>query len=317
MNSDVSTLEHSPEQSIVQEFIGGRLLVVDDEPVNLEIISEYLEDEHYRVAAANDGMEALEFLDAHATEVDCVILDRMMPRLDGMEVLRRMKSDPRFQSIPVIMQTAAANRDQVAEGLRLGAYYYLTKPYHQDALRAVVRSALGAARMRGDLQRRIDEYTGVLGLLREGKFRCRTMSQGRALAAALASACKDPAAAGMGLVELLTNAIEHGNLGIDFQQKSTLLSEGRWEQEIEARLALPEYSSKVVEVDIRRVDASLHIVITDEGKGFDWEKFLDLDESRALHPNGRGIALARTVSFQHIEYRGAGNVVALAIEAAA
>lgn len=299
-----------------EEFIGGRLLVVDDEPVNLEIVSEYLEGENYAVSVATDGAEALAFLDKNATEIDCVILDRMMPRIDGMEVLRRMKSDARFKSIPVIMQTAAASRDQVAEGLALGAYYYLTKPYHQDALRAVVRSALSASRMRGDMQRRIDEYAGVLALLQEGKFTYRTLAEARALAAALAGACRDAPCAGMGLVELLINAVEHGNLGIDFQQKSLLLSEGRWESEVESRLALPEFNGKLVEVVVSRREKEIHIVISDQGEGFDWNKYLELDESRALHPNGRGIALARNVSFQHLEYRGAGNVVAVSIEAA-
>lgn len=300
----------------LDEFVGGRLLVVDDEPVNLEIVSEYLEGEHYTVNVANDGAEALEFLDRAGAEVDCVILDRMMPRVDGMEVLRRMKSDARFQSIPVIMQTAAANRDQVAEGLALGAYYYLTKPYHQDALRAVVRSALSASRMRGDMQRRIDEYAGVLGLMQVGTFKFRTLSEARALAAALAGACRDASSAGMGLVELLINAVEHGNLGIDFQQKSMLLSEGRWESEVEARLHLPEFYGKWVNVEVTRAEQDIRIVISDEGKGFEWQKYLELDEARALHPNGRGIALARNVAFRELEYRGAGNVVAVSIEAA-
>lgn len=311
-----NTVELSSNLTTADDFVGGRLLVVDDEPVNLEIIGEYLEGEHYSVSVANDGMEALEFLDSHATEVDCVILDRMMPRLDGMEVLRRMKSDARFHDIPVVMQTAAASRDQVAEGLALGAYYYLTKPYHQDALRAVVRSALSASRMRGDMQRRIDEYAGVLRLLREGTFIMRTLSEARALAAALAGACKDAPSAGMGLVELLINAVEHGNLGIDFMQKSLLLSEGRWETEVESRLALPEFNSKIVSVEVERAEDEIRIVITDQGKGFEWTKFLDLDESRALHPNGRGIALARNVAFKELEYRGAGNVVAVKIESA-
>lgn len=300
----------------LDEFVGGQLLVVDDEPVNLEIVSEYLEGEHYSVNVANDGAEALEFLDQNAAEVDCVILDRMMPRVDGMEVLRRMKADARFKSIPVIMQTAAANRDQVAEGLALGAYYYLTKPYHQDALRAVVRSALSASRMRGDMQRRIDEYAGVLGLLREGKFEFRTMVEARALAAALAGACKDAATAGMGLVELLINAVEHGNLGIDFQQKSMLLSEGRWEAEVEGRLRLPEYRGKWVTVVVTRGERDIRIVISDQGKGFDWQKYLELDEARALHPNGRGIALARNVAFSDLQYQGDGNVVVVTLDAA-
>lgn len=314
MTTVVERVESGIEESA---FIDGRLLVVDDEPVNLEIISEYLEGEQYIVMTAENGGDALAILDKDPSAIDCVILDRMMPEVDGMEVLRCMKSDVRFKEIPVVMQTAAASRDQVAEGLKLGAYYYLTKPYHQDALRTVVRSALSASRMRGDLQRRIDEYAGVLGLLTAGTFTYRTLVEARSLAAALASACKDPAVAGMGLVELLINAVEHGNLGIDFKEKSLLLAEGRWESEVNARLALAQYKSKFVEVEVRRGIANLSVVITDQGKGFEWDKFLQLDESRALHPNGRGIALAKNVAFNSMEYRGTGNIVAVEIEPAA
>jgi CheY-like chemotaxis protein len=317
MSTNVAIHEETIRENHSSGVIGGRLLVVDDEPLNLEIISEYLEDESYSVTTARDGSEALQLLNSNPTGFDCVILDRMMPRIDGMEVLRRMKAESRFEDIPVIMQTAAASRDQVAEGLRLGAYYYLSKPYHQDALRVVVRSALGAARMRGDMQRRIDEYTGVLGLLVEGKFTFKTLTQARSLAAAVASACANPSGAGMGLVEILVNAVEHGNLGIDFHQKSTLLSEGRWDREIEARQALPEFNAKKVTVEISRSGGELHIIVTDEGPGFDWERYLELDEARALHPNGRGIALAKGVAFRHLEYRGAGNIVSLVIEASA
>ncbi len=313
MGVDVETVEGAQASGASHNLTGGRLLVVDDEPVNLEIITEYLDDECYVLTYATDGNQALELLERG--DFDCVILDRMMPSVDGMEILRRMKADGRFRNVPVIMQTAAASRDQVAEGLRLGAYYYLTKPYHQDALRAVVRSALGAARLLGDLQQRIGEYAGMLTLLQGGKFRLRTLSEARSLAAALAGACKDPPSAGMGLAELLVNAVEHGNLGIDFAQKSRLLAEGRWENEVEARLALPQYRSKYIEVEMSREGTDIRVVITDQGQGFDWNKYLQLDESRALHPNGRGIALAKNLAFRDIEYRNCGNVVAAVVEA--
>ncbi len=310
----VETLERTQANAVSLDSAGGRLLVIDDEPVNLEIITEYLDDECYVLTYATDGNQALELLDKE--DFDCVILDRMMPCVDGMEILRRMKSDARFRTIPVIMQTAAASRDQVADGLRLGAYYYLTKPYNQDALRAVVRSALGAARSLGVLQQRIGEYAGMLTLLQGGKFRLRTLSEVRCLAAALAGACKDPMSVGMGFAELLLNAVEHGNLGIDFAQKSRLLAEGRWENEVEARLALPQYHSKYIEVEMCRAGTNLQVVIADQGQGFDWRKYLEFDEARALHPNGRGIAMGKMLAFREIEYRGCGNVVAVVVEAA-
>jgi len=191
---------------------GARLLVVDDEEINREISSEYLGGEEYELTMVENGERALAALGAQS--FDAVILDRMMPGLDGLEVLRRMQHDARLRVVPVIMQTAAAGHDQVAEGLRLGAYYYLTKPYHRDSLVAVVNSAVDVMRRRRALSREIEQYQGLLVLLDDGRFRVRTLPDAHALAAGLGTLAADSPSVALGLVELLINGIEHGNLGI-------------------------------------------------------------------------------------------------------
>ncbi len=292
-----------------------RLLVVDDEAVNREIIVEYLEAEDCDLVMAADGGQALDLLRAADAAFDAVVLDRMMPGIDGIEVLRQIKATPGLRGLPVILQTAAAGRDQVAEGLKLGAYYYLTKPYHRDALVAVVRAALADAAQRRDLARRIDDSRAVMALIERGTFRFRTLEDARALAAAFAALCEEPDLAGMGLVELLVNAVEHGNLGITFHEKSELLSAGRWEEEVGERLQRPENLDKTAELECRRESGWLVFAIRDCGAGFAWERFLSLDETRAFHPNGRGIALARNIAFRTLEYRGCGNEVVVSAPA--
>ena len=227
----------APAAGAGQRSAGGglmraRLLVVDDEAVNLEIIAEYLEAEACELTMAADGGQALELLRGGDADFDAVVLDRMMPGIDGLAVLREIKATPALRSLPVILQTAAAGREQVAEGLKLGAYYYLTKPYHRDALVAVVRAALADTAQRRDLARRIEESRAVMDLIEHATFRFRTLEDARALAAACAALCEEPDLAGMGLAELLVNAIEHGNLGITFHEKSELLAAGRWEEEV-------------------------------------------------------------------------------------
>jgi DNA-binding response OmpR family regulator len=241
----------------------------------------------------------------------------MMPDMDGLEVLRRIRNDVRLRSIPVVMQTAAAGHEQVAEGLRLGAYYYLTKPYHRDSLIAVVNSALDVTQRRRDLGREIEQYRGLLALLEEGEFHLRTLRDAHALAAGLSSLAADPSSVALGLVELLINGIEHGNLGISFEEKAALLAEDRWDREVTARLALPANAAKRVRVRAKRAGTVLTVSVRDDGPGFDWRSFIVLDESRALHPNGRGIALAKNVAFQSLEYVEPGNEVAVTITLAA
>jgi hypothetical protein len=84
---------------------------------------------------------------------------------------------------------------------------------------------------------------------------------------------------------------------------------------VAARFALPENTAKFVEVHCRRQGEHLHICIRDQGAGFDWRGFLAMDEARVFRPNGRGIALAREVAFETMEYRGPGNQVEVSVAA--
>jgi CheY-like chemotaxis protein len=283
------------------------VLAVDDEPINLEIIAEALLDLDCQVDRAADGEEAWQQLET-ADAYDLVILDRMMPRLDGLALLRRLKSDSRFRRLPVIMQTAAAAPDQVREGIEAGAYYYLTKPYDPRALLAIVRAALNEI---GEHMRamRAEAEVGALGLAVRGEFRFRDLDQARVLASVLSGLCPDPTTAFIGLTELLINAVEHGNLGISYGEKRRLRLDNTWDEEVARRLEASQWRDRVVNVGFERADNEIRFVITDQGEGFDATNYLDFDPARACDPNGRGIAMARRLSFTELEFLGAGNIV--------
>jgi CheY-like chemotaxis protein len=293
------------------------VLVVDDEPYNLEIITEHLDDLGYEIVTATDGAQALWLLEAAPERFDAMLLDHMMPVLDGLTVLARMKADQRFRNLPVIMQTAAASPEKIAQGLELGAHYYLTKPYEGAALRAVLRTALEGVGKARALAERVHMYGGTMALLHAGRFQFQTLAEARQLAATLASACPNAEVVAMGLTELLINAVEHGNLGVTYADKSALLREDRWEQEIERRTALPENAHKVVDVSFERLGDSARFVIKDAGAGFDAPQYLALAPERAYDLHGRGIAMAGKLSFSALEYRGSGNEVVATVTAAA
>ncbi|TIR45917.1 MAG: response regulator, partial [Mesorhizobium sp.] len=117
-----------------------RILAVDDTPENLEILRMRLEANGYEVVTAADGEEGL----AKARELtpDLILLDIMMPKLDGISVVRMLKQDQSLRSIPVILVTAKADTRDVVEGLDAGGDDYLTKPFEHRALLARVRSML-------------------------------------------------------------------------------------------------------------------------------------------------------------------------------
>ncbi len=292
------------------------LLIVDDEPLNLEILSEYFDGQGYRLTMAESGEEAWRLLQQNDA-FDLILLDRMMPGMDGVELLRQIKATPAFKKVPVIMQTAASAPEQVREGLLAGALYYLTKPYERDSLLAIVRAALSDGETRQDLQQRLREHANALRLMASARFTLSTLDEVACLAAFLAQACPQPEAAVLGLSELLVNAIEHGNLGISYAEKSRLKRSDQWQEEILRRLALPENRDKVVEVEFSRRDDLVRICIRDQGEGFDWSRYLDFDPARAFDPNGRGIAMARLGSLNNLEFVGNGNTVIATLSALA
>ncbi len=120
--------------------MSARILVVDDNPLNLRMLADWLATEHCVVSTAADGFEALTKI---ATErPDIVLLDVVMPELNGFEVCRRIKADPTMADIPVIMVTALSDVDDLVRGFEAGADDFVTKPFNFDALMARVRSQL-------------------------------------------------------------------------------------------------------------------------------------------------------------------------------
>jgi anti-sigma regulatory factor (Ser/Thr protein kinase) len=113
----------------------------------------------------------------------------------------------------------------------------------------------------------------------------------------------------MGLMELMLNAIEHGNLGITYDEKTALIREDCLQEEVQRRLELPENADKFASIKFRRDGISLIFVISDQGNGFDWKSYLEMGMERLMDNHGRGIAMSRSISFTQLEYRGKGNIV--------
>ncbi len=116
------------------------VLVVDDEHDILELIRYNLEKEHFGVRTVETGEDALRV--ARETKPDLIILDIMLPGMNGTEVCKRLKSDQQTRSIPVLMLTAKSSSSDVVNGLELGADDYVTKPFIPSVLLARVRALL-------------------------------------------------------------------------------------------------------------------------------------------------------------------------------
>lgn len=117
------------------------IMIVDDSRTIAWVVRETLERQGYNVRCAYSGQEALEWLDRQMP--DLVILDVMMPKMDGLEVLAKIKGSPKTSLIPVIMLTANSDHDDVLKGYRLGADYYIIKPFKQSEVLHGIELVLG------------------------------------------------------------------------------------------------------------------------------------------------------------------------------
>ena len=121
-----------------------KVLVVDDVVDNVELLADALEDVGYEVLKAFSGIEALNI--AGSSKPDVIMLDIMMPGIDGLEVCRRLKSNPKLKSIPVIMVSALGEDSDLKMGLEAGAQDYIIKPYNVSVALSQVQIALTRGR---------------------------------------------------------------------------------------------------------------------------------------------------------------------------
>jgi signal transduction histidine kinase len=140
----------------------SRILVVDDITRNLQVVGMMLRQADYEVMPATGGLEALEGV--RVQPPDLILLDLMMPEMDGLEVCRQLKSDPALQAIPVIFLTASNEMEHLVKGFEVGAVDYITKPFNAPELLARVRTHLELQHARERLREMNEEKNEFMGI---------------------------------------------------------------------------------------------------------------------------------------------------------
>jgi len=138
-----------PDESQDEDRLSGRVLVVDDNAQNAELLEAYLDDLGVHVSVAHDGLSALESVAADPP--DLILMDIMMPRMSGYQATESLKGDPKTKSIPIIMVTALGEVGDVERAVDCGADDFLTKPVNKVELLTRVRSLLKVRRLQQDL----------------------------------------------------------------------------------------------------------------------------------------------------------------------
>lgn len=294
---------------MLDEQGGAHLLIVEDEEILLDILTDTLVADGFQVHAVTTGAAAREQIAVQAGRFDAILLDRLLPDMDALALLPEIKSNPLLAHVPVVIQTGVTGADEITAGLNAGAYYYLTKPFPPETLLSIVRAAVHDRRQYLDLQGRIQNTQGAVRHLDRGEFSFRTQAEARDLAALAAHAAPDPNRVALGLTELMLNAVEHGNLGISYAEKSRLIARDQLAAEVERRLADPALGARQARLVVERSETVLRYTVQDEGTGFDWQPYLEIAPERAFDTHGRGIAMSRMLSFDALDYHGCGNIV--------
>ncbi len=138
----------SDEASIIS---GSKILVVDDNTQNLELIVAYLDEHDFEIQTASNGLEALEKIDA--CQPDLILLDVMMPKMSGFEVCRKLKSDPVTRDVPILMVTALNELGDIERGVECGTDDFISKPVNRLELVTRVKTLLRVRHLQSELDR--------------------------------------------------------------------------------------------------------------------------------------------------------------------
>lgn len=285
------------------------VLAVDDDRTLRMMLVNMLEELGYSVLEAQNGKQALDIILERKDEIDAILLDREMPVMNGMELVARMKEKKDLRNMPIIMQTGSDKPEQIKQGIDAGVFYYLTKPVNQDILKSVLSAAVRESEQKRTLVNELQKHKTSFNLIDTCKFHVKTLAEAEHLATFLANCFPESERTIGGLAELLINAVEHGNLGIGYTEKTWLVEMGTWREEIEKRLILPEHKNKLVDITYRRKPEGFFVTIRDDGIGFEWRNYLHIDPARAGDNHGRGIAQANAISFDKLTYNEVGNEV--------
>lgn len=287
--------------------LAGKLsvLFVDDNAQLRKETSNLLSKFFFIVQCASSGEEGLQKY--RTTPFDVVITDLRMDGMNGLEFCRQIRMIRPSQSIMVL--SGYPESDQLMQLIELGVDRFVEKPLIPADFLPILAAVCRETIQNKNLLHQMWRERASLELVQTATFVFQSLQEARDLACTLATLCPEPERTLQGLMELFVNSVEHGNLGITYEEKSSLKKVDYWEREIEKRMKLPKNKHKVVQVDFKRVGNALNFLVEDMGEGFNFENYMQISKYRLFDNHGRGIALCNLVYFDELNYSPPGNRV--------
>jgi CheY-like chemotaxis protein len=284
-----------------------KILIIDDEKPVRDVLNIALKEEGYESYQASNGENGFEL--CKTSKPDIVLTDVMMPGIDGIEVTKRIKAQS--DDIDVVVMSGFGTEELVVNALRAGASNYIKKPIIFDELFKILDDIIFKRenRKRFEIDKEIvqkehkeivlgNDVSSVWGAVNQILFNAHAVADQSIIEGM-----------SIGLYELLINAIEHGNLGITFEEKSEAMQSNRYRELLEKRRKGIEREKQYVHIRCDYSPDTLTVEIQDHGDGFDLTTLPDMKDTESiLSDHGRGILLA-TLFYDQVEYAEPGNCV--------
>ena len=292
---------------LLKNMMKMKILIVEDDNSSRMYLENLIELNGYDYKSASNGMEGLNIFDTF--NPDIVITDIQMPVMDGLEMLETIRSK-KSETI-IIITTAYGSENYAIQALHLGANNYLKKPVAGYDLLPLLKKY-----EKIKFGKNIDNYKQGKVLSKRFKIEFKTSIKNIPnIVDNILNQSSGPYEENerinveLGLVELITNALEHGNLEISAQEKINALNENRLEELYFEKENKPELSSRKLTVTFTMDTESCEWIIEDQGNGFDWKNIKDpTKDDNILELSGRGIFISGFL-FDELEYSGRGNIV--------
>jgi len=285
------------------------ILVIDDEDSIRKVLSIALQEKGYNIFEATNGREGLEVFKQKRPEI--VITDVKMPEMSGLEVTREIKKIN--DDVDVIIVTGYGSEDLVIESLRVGASNFIKKPILLTELFKIIEDIA----LKRESKKRLEVAKDVVIYEKKkcifGNDIKKIWSVVNQILFNISPFFEKPTYEGLriGLYEIIINAIEHGNLGITYDDKNEALNSNTYMDLLEERIKKAEEEGKKVEITSTFENNIFEIEVKDDGNGFDYKNIPSPnDPDKLLEAHGRGVFLT-SIYYDEVKYLDPGNKVIL------
>lgn len=284
-----------------------KVLAIEDSDSAKTNIIEFFRNSGYLVTTVSEEDDLITKLKGK-DHFDFILVNHdIIPKLsdDFFDILNEAKQMDDFK---IILQIGDTANDNYLGNIK-AVDFCVNNTCTGEVIESFIHSLADESRRYHNLR---EEYLAIqnsLLFVEDAKFKVRTLEEVNDLSQFLSNFCPEPDKAMLGILEIMINSVEHGNLGITTDEKNILLEKGTWLQEIDKRLAMKKNLDKFIDVTLFNTRKEIAIEIKDQGSGFDFKKFMIKDPGKSLGFNGRGIATAKMLSIDSLEYFDNGSKV--------